>query len=106
MLTRDEPLWPKLSSPVKQTIKSELLACLQHEADRSITKKVCDSVSDIATEIFDDVKVGVMKSMNVQDDSDAVRQLAVDLFHKESQGWPELLPFIFQCVQSGQTNHA
>jgi hypothetical protein len=106
VLTRDEPLWPKLSSPVKQTIKSELLACLQHEADRSITKKVCDSVSDIATEIFDDVKVGVMKSMNVQDDSDAVRQLAVDLFHKESQGWPELLPFIFQCVQSGQTNHA
>ena len=106
MLTRDEPLWSKLSPPVKQTIKSELLACIQHEPERSITKKVCDSVSDIATEIFDDVKVGVMKSLNVQEDTDAVRQHSVEIFHKESQGWPELLPFIFQCVQSGQPIHA
>lgn len=106
MLTRDEPLWSKISHQVKQTIKSELLACLQHEPERSITKKVCDCVSDIATEIFDDVKVAVMKSMDVQEDTEAVRQHATEIFHKESQGWPELLPFIFQCVQSGQPSHA
>lgn len=106
VLTRDEPLWPKVSSPVKQTIKSELLACLQHEPDRSITKKVCDCVSEIAAEIFDEVKVEVMKRLNVDEDSDVVTQHAAEVFQKDSQGWPELLPFIFQCVQSGQAGHA
>lgn len=106
MLTRDEPLWPKVSVPVKQTIKGELLACLQHEPERSITKKVCDSVSEIAAEIFDEVKIDVMKRLNVEKETDQVTQHAAEIFQKESQGWPELLPFIFQCVQSGNAGHA
>ncbi len=106
VLTRDDELWPKLSPPLKHNVKSELLACLHQEPERSITKKVCDSVSEIAVEIFDEVKVEVMKSMNAESENEAVVQHTVQNFLKENQGWPELLPFIFQCVQTGNPSHA
>lgn len=106
VLTRDDELWPKLSPPLKHNVKSELLACLHQEPERSITRKVCDSVSEIAVEIFDEVKVEVMKSTNAESENDAVVQHTVQTFLKENQGWPELLPFIFQCVQTGNPSHA
>jgi hypothetical protein len=106
VLTRDDELWPKLTPQMKHNVKSELLACLHQESDRSITKKVCDSVSEIAVEIFDEVKVEVMKSMNVDSENDTVVQHTAQIFLKENQGWPELLPFMFQCVQSGNPSHA
>ena len=105
MLTRDDELWPKLSPPLKHNVKSELLACLHQEPERSITKKVCDSVSEIAVEIFDEVKVEVMKSLNKESEDDDVKNHTVQIFLKENQGWPELLPFIFQCVQTGNPSH-
>ena len=105
MLTRDDELWPKLSPPLKHNVKSELLACLHQEPERSITKKVCVSVSEIAVEIFDEVKVEVMKSLNKESEDDDVKNHTVQIFLKENQGWPELLPFIFQCVQTGNPSH-
>ncbi|KAK9821719.1 hypothetical protein WJX81_003315 [Elliptochloris bilobata] len=73
VLTKDDPsLWPTLSPNVQALVKSELLNCVREEQDRSIVKKVCDTVSELAA--------GIM----------------------EGGGWPELLPFMFQCVQSRQ----
>jgi hypothetical protein len=51
-------------------IKAELLNALKNEQDKSVVKKVCDAVSEVAVEAH--------------------------------EGWPELVPFLFQCVQSGQ----
>jgi len=68
--------------------------------------QVCDSVSELAAEIFDEIKLNVMAHLQVQDESDRVSEMASQIFHKEANGWPELLPFIFQCVQSGQASHA
>ena len=66
---------------------------------------MCDSVSEIAVEIFDEVKVEVMKSLNKESEDDDVKNHTVQIFLKENQGWPELLPFIFQCVQTGNPSH-
>ncbi|KAK9810031.1 hypothetical protein WJX72_003666 [[Myrmecia] bisecta] len=72
VLTKDDvSLWPKFSPQVQALIKTELLNCIKDEQERSIVKKVCDTISEIAA--------GIM----------------------EGAGWPELLPFMFQCVQSG-----
>jgi hypothetical protein len=73
VLTRDDAsIWPGMSAPAKQAVKTEMLACIKEEQQRGVTKKVCDCVSELAAGIIED------------------------------QGWPELLPFIFQCVQSGE----
>ncbi|KAL4855412.1 Importin-5 [Chlorella vulgaris] len=73
VLTRDESsIWPRMSAPAKAAVKAEMLGCIQGEEQRAVTKKVCDCVSELAAGIIED------------------------------QGWPELLPFMFQLVQSGQ----
>ncbi|KAL4452685.1 hypothetical protein ABPG75_008347 [Micractinium tetrahymenae] len=73
VLTKDDAsIWPHMTAPVKELTKQEMLNCIKGEQMRAITKKVCDCVSELAAGIIED------------------------------QGWPELLPFIFQCVQSGQ----
>lgn len=73
VLTRDDAsIWPGMSAPAKEVVKTEMLNCIKEEQQRAVTKKVCDCVSELAAGIIED------------------------------QGWPELLPFIFQCVQSGQ----
>ncbi|KAF3442233.1 hypothetical protein FNV43_RR16149 [Rhamnella rubrinervis] len=70
-LTRDDSfLWPRLAPTTQATIKSILLSCLQREDTKSISKKLCDTVSELASGILPD------------------------------NGWPELLPFMFQCVTS------
>ncbi|KAF5725527.1 importin-5-like [Tripterygium wilfordii] len=71
LLTRDDSyLWPRLSPTTQSSLKSLLLSGLQHENSKSITKKLCDTISELASGIVPE------------------------------NGWPELLPFMFQCVQS------
>ncbi|XP_030955155.1 uncharacterized protein LOC126719667 [Quercus robur] len=70
-LTRDDSyLWPRLNVSTQASLKSILLSSLQREESKSISKKLCDTVSELASGILPD------------------------------NGWPELLPFMFQCVSS------
>ncbi|KAL4611944.1 uncharacterized protein LOC142606716 [Castanea sativa] len=70
-LTRDDSyLWPRLNVSTQSSLKSILLSSLQREESKSISKKLCDTVSELASGILPD------------------------------NGWPELLPFMFQCVSS------
>ncbi|EXC34494.1 hypothetical protein L484_019091 [Morus notabilis] len=70
-LTRDDSyLWPRLNPNTQSSLKSILLVCIQREETKSIAKKLCDTVSELASGILPD------------------------------NGWPELLPFMFQCVSS------
>ena len=70
-LTRDDSyLWPRLSASTQSSLKSILLGCIQREDAKSISKKLCDTVSELASSILPE------------------------------NGWPELLPFMFQCVTS------
>ncbi|KAL5563592.1 hypothetical protein UlMin_033339 [Ulmus minor] len=70
-LTRDDSyLWPRLSPSTQSSLKTILLSCIQREETKSISKKLCDTVSELASGILPE------------------------------NGWPELLPFMFQCVSS------
>eukprot|EP00252_Welwitschia_mirabilis_P001402 TRINITY_DN11268_c0_g1_i1.p1 TRINITY_DN11268_c0_g1~~TRINITY_DN11268_c0_g1_i1.p1 ORF type:complete len:1174 (+),score=249.39 TRINITY_DN11268_c0_g1_i1:398-3523(+) len=70
-ITRDETyIWPRLAPNTQNVIKGSLLACLQREEAKSIVKKLCDTVAELAATIIEDGQ------------------------------WPELLPFMFQCVSS------
>ncbi|XP_065879258.1 uncharacterized protein [Euphorbia lathyris] len=66
----DHDLWPHISPATQSNIKSILLSCIQHEQTKSIVKKLCDTVSELASNLLPENK------------------------------WPELLPFMFQCVSS------
>ncbi|KAM1047476.1 hypothetical protein ACFX15_026249 [Malus domestica] len=67
-LTRnDSYLWPRLNPTTQSTLKTILLTCIQQEGAKSISKKLCDTISELASGILPD------------------------------NGWPELLPFMFQC---------
>lgn len=71
LLTRDDSfLWPQLSGSTQSTVKTVLLACVQREDAKTISKKLCDTISELAAGILPE------------------------------NGWPELLPFMFQCVTS------
>eukprot|EP00897_Mesotaenium_endlicherianum_P006572 jgi/Mesen1/5943/ME000301S05074 len=71
VITKDQvSLWPVLNAATQNGVKSELLLCVQGEEVKSITKKLCDTVSELAAGIFED------------------------------GNWPELLPFMFECVSS------
>ncbi|ESQ41994.1 hypothetical protein EUTSA_v10012502mg [Eutrema salsugineum] len=71
LLTRDDAyLWPRLSLSTQSSLKSSMMSCIQHEEVKSISKKICDTVSELASGILPE------------------------------NGWPELLPFVFQCVSS------
>ncbi|RDX86579.1 Importin-5, partial [Mucuna pruriens] len=70
-LTRDDSyLWPRLSPHTQSSLKSLLLSSIQSENTKSISKKLCDTISELASGILPD------------------------------NAWPELLPFMFQCVSS------
>ncbi|KAG2300104.1 hypothetical protein Bca52824_036576 [Brassica carinata] len=56
--------------PTQSSLKSTMLSCIQREEAKSISKKICDTVSELASGILPE------------------------------NGWPELLPFVFQCVSS------
>nr|GLL21198.1 importin-5-like [Ipomoea trifida] len=71
LLTRDDSyIWPRLSASTQSGIKSMLLTCIQKEEVKTIIKKLCDTISELASSIL-----------------------------PENQ-WPEILPFMFQCVTS------
>ncbi|CAL9024177.1 unnamed protein product [Prunus brigantina] len=70
-LTHDDSfLWPRLTPNTQSTLKSLLLSSLQSESSKSMSKKLCDTISELASSVL-----------------------------PENQ-WPELLPFMFQCVTS------
>ncbi|KAL1832006.1 hypothetical protein DCAR_0102023 [Daucus carota subsp. sativus] len=71
-LTRENDtfLWPSLLLSTQSEVKSILINCVQKEEVKSIVKKLCDTVSELASSILSE------------------------------NGWPELLPFMFQCVSS------
>ncbi|XP_027072925.1 uncharacterized protein [Coffea arabica] len=70
-LTRDDSyIWPRLSPATQSAIKSVLLTSIQNENSKSIIKKLCDTISELASSILPDNE------------------------------WPEILPFMFQCVTS------
>eukprot|EP00271_Cylindrocystis_brebissonii_P019237 TRINITY_DN5787_c0_g1_i1.p1 TRINITY_DN5787_c0_g1~~TRINITY_DN5787_c0_g1_i1.p1 ORF type:complete len:1153 (+),score=248.27 TRINITY_DN5787_c0_g1_i1:117-3461(+) len=63
-----DKIWGNMDGSTQAMVKVELLQCVQMEADKSIIRKLCDTVAVLATEIL------------------------------EKGTWPELLPFMFQCV--------
>ncbi|XP_073141083.1 uncharacterized protein [Henckelia pumila] len=70
-LTRDDSfIWPQLSESTRSTVKNILLASIQREDSKSNTRKLCDTVSELASSLLPDNQ------------------------------WPEILPFMFQCVTS------
>lgn len=70
-LTRDDSyIWPSLTASTQSAIKSILLSCIQNENSKSIIKKLCDTISELASNILPE------------------------------NNWPEILPFMFQCVTS------
>ncbi|XP_047940572.1 importin-5-like [Salvia hispanica] len=70
-LTRDDSyVWPSLTESTRSAVKNVLLSSLQSEESKSIVKKLCDTVSELASSLV-----------------------------PENQ-WPEILPFMFQCVTS------
>ncbi|KAJ9179894.1 hypothetical protein P3X46_008207 [Hevea brasiliensis] len=70
----DSFLYPRLSESTRSAIKNILLSSLQRETTKSIIKKINDTVSELAASILPD------------------------------GGWPELLPFMFQCVTAQNHN--
>lgn len=71
LITKDDvSLWPQLSPATQAAVKNQLLLCVQREEGKSISKKLCDTVAELAAGIL------------------------------EEGMWPELLPFMFQCVSS------
>ncbi|KAK3026369.1 hypothetical protein RJ639_040458 [Escallonia herrerae] len=70
-LTRDDSyVWPRLTASTQSSLKSIFLTCVQREEAKTIIKKLCDTISELASGILPE------------------------------NGWPELLPFMFQCVSS------
>jgi hypothetical protein len=70
----DNKTWKALSPQTQQGLKSELLEMLKNEANKSTARMICDTVSDVGAMLL------------------------------EENQWPELLPFMFTCVQSGDEN--
>ncbi|XP_031248967.1 importin-5-like [Pistacia vera] len=72
-LTRDDSssfIYTRLMPSTQSNLKSVLLLQLQKEDNKSISKKLCDAISELGASILPD------------------------------GAWPELLPFIFQCLVS------
>ncbi|GLJ16157.1 hypothetical protein SUGI_0269600 [Cryptomeria japonica] len=63
-------LWSKLDERSRHVVKEQMLICLQREEIKSVSRKLCDTVAELATSI------------------------------SEEDEWPELLSFLFQCVNS------
>eukprot|EP00850_Spirogloea_muscicola_P020012 SM000205S06219 [mRNA] locus=s205:248959:255137:+ [translate_table: standard] len=71
VLTKDDvSLWPRLAPATQAAVKAELLQRVRDERAKSISKKLCDTVAELAAGVFED---GL---------------------------WPELLPFMFACVSA------
>ena len=64
--------WNALTPQTQAGLKAELLELIKTEENKSTAKMVCDTVSDVGAMLL------------------------------EQQQWPELLPFMFTCVQVRQ----
>ncbi|KAL8201585.1 hypothetical protein R6Q57_010732 [Mikania cordata] len=73
--SQSQTLYPSLSPATQSALKSTLLESVGRESSKSISKKLCDTVSELASLVLPE------------------------------NGWPELLPFMFQCVTSGNPRH-
>lgn len=62
--------WPQLNGQTQISVKEQLLYCIQQEESQSVLKKLCDTVAEVAGSFAEDAP------------------------------WVELLPFLFQCVNS------
>ncbi|URE00620.1 HEAT repeat [Musa troglodytarum] len=69
----DAPLWSRLSPSSHSSLKSHLLSVLHREPDRSIAKKVADTISALAVSLLPDAD------------------------------WPDLLPFLFHAVSAPES---
>lgn len=74
--SQSKRLYNLLLPTTQLTLKSTLLESVSRESSKSISKKLCDTVSELASLIL-----------------------------PENNGWTELLPFMFQCVTSGNDRH-
>ncbi|XP_078437509.1 ARM repeat superfamily protein [Wolffia australiana] len=72
-LSSSSELWPRLSPSAQSDLKSLLLSSVQRESLKSISKKLCDTVAELASALLPDA------------------------------AWPEFLPFIFQCVTAADS---
>ncbi|CAM6081611.1 unnamed protein product [Calypogeia fissa] len=71
LITKDDvSLWKKLPPEAQEAVKAKLLKCVEIEEGKSILKKLCDTVTELAADILEDGQ------------------------------WPDLLPFMFRCVAS------
>ncbi|XP_057529235.1 uncharacterized protein LOC130807875 isoform X3 [Amaranthus tricolor] len=73
LFTRSK-IWPQLSPASQSSLKTVLLECLQRADCKTITNKLCDVISALASTIV------------------------------PHNGWPEILPFLFNCVSSDDVN--
>jgi len=69
---KDPPLWDSVSPNVQAAVKDKLLELFSVEENVSLHRKISDVVSD----------------------------LGIYIIYKQPDGWPQLLPFMFNCVQS------
>ncbi|GMI65072.1 EMBRYO DEFECTIVE 2734, (karyopherin enabling the transport of the cytoplasmic HYL1 [Hibiscus trionum] len=67
-------LFPCLAESTQASIQSALLSSLQTEQSKANVKKLCDTISELASSVV------------------------------SYEGWPELMPFLFQCVDSKNSN--
>lgn len=72
LIKKEEPMWDKVSPPVQGTVKQKLLELFSAEENHSLHRKISDVVSD----------------------------LGIYVLYQQPESWQELLPFMFQCVQS------
>ncbi|KAF5839603.1 armadillo-type protein [Dunaliella salina] len=77
LVTDHQNIWGSISPSMQSNIKVELLKAVQEEQQKTVVRKVCDTVAELGAELADEEAPGATQ-------------------------WPELIPFMFQCVQSGQ----
>jgi len=70
LLRKQTGLWTQIGESSRCALKEQLLVCLQREETKSVLKKLCDTVAELAASISDEDE------------------------------WPELLSFLFQCSNS------
>ena len=66
-------LWSKLAPAVKAAVKATVLEAAKAEPERGVRKRIGDLVGELGATVLTD----------------------------ETEAWPELLPFLFQLVASG-----
>lgn len=86
-------LWLNASPELRSCVKSALLEALRVEPERSVRRKICDTISEV-------VKV-VQQSHGEADDGDEQEvQQAAPL-----DTWDELLPVMLECSTSASVDH-